>query len=118
MFRAVTCCHIEKHTTLSLGTTILLIQTPLLPCYLCLHNASSNEKSVYGQSNGFQPTNDESKKRGRPNRNRVRPNYKDRDNLDILPHHRTNENSDFREHNYPFSDGLFGRLETILHNHA
>jgi superfamily II DNA helicase RecQ len=52
------------------------------------------------RSNGSQH-----KKRSGTNRNRVRPNHKDRDNLDILPHHRTNEKSDFTEYNYPFSDG-------------
>ena len=46
-----------------------------------------------------------SKKRSGTNRNRVRPSHKDRDNLDILPHHRTNEESDFTKYNYPFSDG-------------
>src|SRR6266850_627681 len=49
------------------------------------------------------PQND--KKRSGTNRNRVRPNHRDRDNLDILPYHRTSEKIDFTKYNYPFSDG-------------
>src|SRR6266850_982508 len=49
------------------------------------------------------PQND--KKRSDTNRNRVRPNHRDRDNLDILPYHRTSEKIDFTKYNYPFSDG-------------
>src|ERR1700722_14422170 len=58
------------------------------------------------RSNGSQnkPT-EESKKRSDTNRNRVRPNHKDRDNLDILPQRRINEGNNFTEYNYPFSDG-------------
>ena len=47
----------------------------------------------------------QNKKQSGTNRNRVRPNHRDRDNLDILPNHRTSEKSDFTEYNYPFSDG-------------
>jgi hypothetical protein len=65
----------------------------------------STKKARTVRSNGFQTK--ESKKQAGTNRNRVRPNYKDRDNVDILPHHRTNEESDFTEYNYPFSDGPF-----------
>ena len=47
----------------------------------------------------------EAKKRSGTNRNRIRPNHKDRDNLDILPQRRITEGNNFTEYNYPFSDG-------------